>query len=227
MKTRDVAVNGLIKENAVFRMLLGLCSILALSNKAINGLGMGVAVTFVLVCSNVVISLLKRVVPNKVRIPCYVLVIATFVTVVELLIKYLSAKSSAIAQIGDAMGVFLPLIVVNCIILARAEAFASKNTVGASAIDGLFVGMGYTIGLTLLGIVRELLGSGSIFGLQILGGFRITFFSQPAGAFITYGLLICLFNITYEKIEQNNANRKRKASVTLSNQVTEEGAVNG
>lgn len=202
MKTKEIFANGLFKQNPVLKLVLGTCSVLALSDKAINGIGMGLAVMFVLVCSNVIISLLRKIIPDRVRIPAYVMVIATFVTIVKMVLVYFSAQSAIVLQIYDAMGVYLPLIVVNCIILARAEAFASQSTVGESALDGVAMGLGYTLILTLMGIVREILGYGSIFGKQ-LWKFSIGFFAQPAGAFLTYGLFIAVFTLCIDKINKS------------------------
>ncbi len=204
MKAKDVMLNGLIRQNPVLRLVLGTCSVLALSSKAINGIGMGVAVTFVLILSNMIISLLRNIIPDRVRIPAFIMVIATFVTIVKMLLNYLAAQSEVFLEIYNAMGVFLPLIVVNCIILARAESFASQNGVLISALDGLFMGLGYTLVLTLMGIVREFLGMGSIFGLKIWD-FSIGFFSTNAGAFLTYGLFIGIFGYVVTKIEKKNA----------------------
>lgn len=215
MKVKEIALDGIVRQNPTLKLVLGTCSVLALSTNAINGLGMGVAVTFVLVCSNVIISLLRKVIPDRVRIPAFTMIIATFVTIVKMVLYYFASKSEAIKGIYDAMGVFLPLIVVNCIILARAESFASHYPVGSSALDGLFMGVGYTLALTLMGIVRELLGTGWIFytvnngvesGLH-LWDFGVGFFTSEAGAFLTYGLFIALFNFVNEKI--NTANKLR------------------
>ena len=154
MNAKDIIRNGLIKENPIWVLILGMCPTLATTTSAINGLSMGLATTFVLMMSNIVISLLKSVIPDKVRIPAFIVVIATFVTMVEMVMKaYLPA-------LYDSLGLFISLIVVNCIVLGRAEAFASKNSVGHSFLDGLFMGLGFTWGLTLLGMVRELLGTG-------------------------------------------------------------------
>lgn len=201
MKLKEISLNGLVRQNPVFKLLLGTCSVLALSTSAINGIGMGISVTFVLICSNLFISLMRNIIPDKVRIPAYVLVIATFVTIVKMVLVYLASKSQAIMSIYNAMGVFLPLIVVNCIILGRAEAYASHNPVGLSVLDGLFSGLGYTVSLTLIGIIRELLGKGSFFGIK-LWDFTINFFNIEAGAFLTYGLLIAVFNVVYSSIER-------------------------
>ncbi len=201
MKVKNIALDGVFRQNPALKLVLGTCSILALSTEAINGLGMGAAVTFVLIFSNLVISLLRNVIPDKVRIPAFILIIATFSTVARMILIYLASFSPVMNGIYEAMGVFLPLIVVNCIILARAEAFASHNTVGSSVLDGLFMGIGYTLALTLLGVVREILGNGSIFGAT-LWNFKIEFFAQPAGAFMTYGLFIALFTRLYDAFER-------------------------
>jgi len=189
-KRLNILTNGVVKSNPTFRLVLGTCPTLAVTTQAINGLAMGAAVTFVLLCSNVMISLLKRVIPDRVRIPAFVVIIATFVTVVQMIMRrYMSS-------LYDALGVFLPLIVVNCIILARAEAFASCNPVLDSALDGIGMGFGFTLSLTFIGIVRELLGAGSFFGLPIgsLGNISMTVFILPAGGFLVYGTLMALVN---------------------------------
>ncbi len=191
---KNIAVNGLLKENPTLRLVLGTCPTLALSTSAMNGIGMGAAVIFILICSNVLISLLKKVIPGAVRIPAFVLIIATFVTIVRMVMeKY-------IPSLYQSLGVYLPLIVVNCIILGRAESFASKNKVLASAFDGLFNGLGFALALTLMGVIREVLGSGAIFGIT-LWQFKIEFFSSAAGAFFVYGLMIGIFNAVYTKVE--------------------------
>lgn len=180
---------GLVKENPVLRLVLGTCPTLAVTTAAMNGVGMGLAATFVLVCSNIVISLLRKLIPDKVRLPAYIVVIAGFTTLVQMLMKaYLPA-------VNDALGIYLPLIVVNCIILGRAEAFASKNSVGLSALDGLGMGAGFTAALTLMGGIREFLGNGTIFGWPD-GGLipPITIFILPAGGFFVFGILIWLTN---------------------------------
>lgn len=198
---KKIASDGLITNNPTFRLVLGTCPTLALTTAASNGIGMGLAVTFVLLCSNVLISLLKNIIPSKTRIPAFILIIATFVTIVKLVLD------KFIPSLYDALGVYLPLIVVNCIILGRAESFASKNPVLDSALDGLFMGLGFTASLTLMGIVRELLGAGSIFGLK-LWDFEIGFFSSSAGAFFTYALFIAVFNYVLGKI----ADKKKKSN---------------
>ncbi len=199
MKFFKTFTNGLVKENPIFRLLLGMCSTLALSTQASNGIGMGLAVTFVLVCSNVFISLLKNVIPNTVRIPCYVVVIATFVTIVQMVLQ------AYLPELNASMGVFIPLIVVNCIILGRAEAFANKNNVVLAFADGLGMGVGYTIALTFVGIIRELIGSGTVFGHVVLGSWYqpMILVILPPGAFIVLGLLLGALNKIQEKAGNN------------------------
>ena len=191
---KTIAFDGLLKNNPTLRLVLGTCPTLALSTAAFNGIGMGLAVTFILICSNVLISLLRKTIPNAVRIPAFVIIIATFVTIVRMVLD------KFIPSLYDSMGVYLPLIVVNCIILGRAESFASKNKVLDSACDGLFTGLGFTCALTLIGAVREILGAGAIFGYT-LWDFEIEFFTSSAGAFFVYGLAIAIFNAVYSKIE--------------------------
>ena len=199
-KFKEIAKNGVLVNNPTFRLVLGTCPTLAISSSVFNSLGMGLAVTFILICSNVIISALRNVIPNEVRIPAFILIIATFVTVVRMfLYKYVPA-------LYTSLGVFLPLIVVNCIILGRAESFASKNPVLDSAADGLFTGIVFTLAITLIGVVREVLGAGSFLGYK-LWDFSIDYFSNAAGAFLVYGLMIAGFNALYEKFENN---RKRK-----------------
>ena len=185
---------GLLTENPVLAQLLGMCSTMAITTTLFNGLGMGVSVTLILICSNVVISLLRRVIPDKIRIAAYIVIIAGFVTMVDLLLK------AFLPALSDSLGVFIPLIVVNCIILGRAEAFASKNTVLASAVDGLTQGIGYTAALVAMCVLRELLGSGT-FGKGVFGadGIRVLDAQYPAlvmilpvGGFLTLGCLIAL-----------------------------------
>ena len=184
---------GFFKENPVFVLLLGCCPTLATTTSAINGLSMGLATTFVLILSNMCISLLKNFIPNKVHIPCYIVVIASFVTVVQLLMQ------AYLPSIYETLGLFIPLIVVNCIVLGRAEAFASKNDVGASAIDGISMGLGYSMALTILGSIREILGSGSIFGWKFIEGDAILVFVLAPGAFIAMGYLIAIMNRILKK----------------------------
>lgn len=181
---------GLIKENPVLVMLLGTCPTLAVTTLAINGLGMGLATMFVLVCSNVVISLLKNVIPREVRLPSFIVIIAGFVTFVSFMLQ------SYLPDLYNALGVFLSLITVNCIILGRAEMFASKNNVAASALDGLGMGLGFTFALLCIGIIREILGSGSVFGVSFGEWFEpIAFFVTPAGGFFVFGVVIAVVNI--------------------------------
>ncbi len=181
---------GLIKENPVLVMLLGTCPTLAVTTLAMNGLGMGAATTFVLVCSNVVISLLKNFIPKQVRLPSFIVIIAGFVTFVSFMLR------SNFPELYEALGVFLSLITVNCIILGRAEMFASKNNVCASFLDGLGMGLGFTLALILIGAIREVLGSGTFFGLSIGDWFQpIGFFSSPAGGFFVFGCVIALVNV--------------------------------
>ena len=192
MKTniKKIAVEGVVTSNPTLKLVLGTCPTLALTSAAMNGIGMGAAVTFVLICSNLLISLLRNVIPSKVRIPAFVLIIATFVTITrQVLNKFLPS-------LYESLGLYLPLIVVNCIILARAESFASKNTPFASILDGIFTGIGFTLALTLMGAFREILGAGAIFGYT-LWNFKIEFFASSAGSFFTYGLFIALFNLVY------------------------------
>ncbi len=204
---KKIAVDGIIAQNPSLKLVLGTCPTLALTTMAMNGIGMGAAVTFVLICSNVLISILRKVIPNQVRIPAFVLIIATFVTIVRLVMDKLMPDLYA------SLGLYLPLIVVNCIILARAESFASKNGVFASALDGLFTGIGFMLALTLMGAVRELLGSGAIFGVQLFD-FSIGFFSSSAGAFFTYAVFIALFSLCSSLIakkKKQNAYKKQTA----------------
>ena len=208
MKTnfKKIAVDGVIAQNPTLKLVLGTCPTLALTTLAMNGIGMGLAVTFVLICSNVLISLLRKVIPNQVRIPAFVLIIATFVTIVRLLLDY------ALPELYESLGLYLPLIVVNCIILARAESFASKNGVLASAADGLFMGVGFTIALTLMGAVRELLGSGAVFGKK-LWDFSIGFFASSAGAFFTYAMFIAVFAMVSSTISKRKKLNQSKTEV--------------
>lgn len=184
-----IIINGIIKENPMFVLLLGMCPTLATTSSAINGMSMGLATMFVLIASNAAISSLKNLIPDMVRIPGYIVVIAAFVTVVEMVMN------AYVPALADSLGIFIPLIVVNCIVLGRAESFASKNKVFASALDGLGIGLGFTLGLTLLGAVRELLGTGKIFSLSIFPeNFGALLFVLAPGAFIVLGFLIASFN---------------------------------
>lgn len=189
MKKLNVFLNGLMKENPVFVLLLGMCPTLGVSSSAINGIGMGLATTFVLVMSNILVSMVANFIPDKVRIPSYVVIIATFVTIVQLTMQ------AYVPALYASLGLFIPLIVVNCIVLGRAEAFASKNTVFLSMLDGLGMGFGFTIALTLLGSTREILGTGKVFGLTIFPeNYGSLIFVLAPGAFIVLGYLIAIIN---------------------------------
>ena len=180
----SIIKNGIVKENPTFVLMLGMCPTLATTTSAMNGMSMGLATMAVLICTNFVISCLKSITPDKVRIPVFIVVIAAFVTILQMVIK--AYKS---------LGLFIPLIVVNCVILGRAEAFAAKNSPVAALFDGIGIGLGFTLGLTLLGICRELLGNGSIFGLTLVPEtYNILLFVLPPGAFITLGFLIAIVN---------------------------------
>jgi electron transport complex protein RnfE len=198
MRYRDIFKNGLIAENPTFVQLLGMCPTLAITTEASNGVGMGVAVILVLMLSNFLISLMRKFIPTQVRIASYIVIISGVVTAIQLLIK------AYVPALDKSLGLFIPLIVVNCIILARAEAFASKNGVLPSVLDGLFMGIGFTFALTILACIRELIGAGTLFGFDILNRFGyepITFFVQPAGAFITLGVLIAAVTAIRQKAE--------------------------
>lgn len=184
-----ILTNGIIKENPTFVLLLGMCPTLATTTSAINGLSMGLATMFVLICSNIVISLIKNLTPDMVRIPVFIVVIASFVTILQMMMQ------AFVPSVYATLGLFIPLIVVNCIILGRAEAFACSHGPGESFFDGLGMGLGFSLGLTLLGAVRELLGAGSIFGLVLLPETtNMLLFVLPPGAFITLGFLIAIVN---------------------------------
>ena len=186
--------NGILKENPTFVLVLGMCPTLATTTSAINGMSMGLATLFVLVCSNIVISLLKKLIPDKVRIPAFIVVIATFVTLVQLLMQ------AYLPSIYDVLGLFIPLIVVNCIVLGRAEAFAAKNSVGLSALDGIGMGLGFTLALTLLGAIRELLGTGTCFGFHIFpDNYGALVFVLAPGAFIALAYLMVIINKLQKK----------------------------
>ena len=187
--------NGLVKENPIFFQLLGMCPTLAVTTSAQNGLGMGLATTAVLVGSNTMISLLKSIIPNKIRIPAFIVVIASFVTIVGMVME------GYVPALFKSLGLFIPLIVVNCIILARAESFAFKNSVGASALDGVGMGLGFTWALVLLGAIRELIGSGQIFGMTVLGASYkpAIVMILPPGGFLTLGLVLAVYNVIKNK----------------------------
>ena len=193
-KALKTLTNGILRENPTFALVLGMCPTLATTTSAVNGMSMGLATLFVLVCSNVVISLLKNLIPDKVRIPAFIVVIATFVTMVQLVMQaYLPA-------IYDVLGLFIPLIVVNCIVLGRAEAFAAKNSVGLSALDGIGMGLGFTLSLTVLGVIREFLGAGTVFGFQLYSSqFAALIFVLAPGAFICLAYLMAAVNKLQKK----------------------------
>ncbi len=190
--------NGLIKENPTFVLMLGMCPALAVSTQAVNGLGMGISTTAVLILSNLVISLLRKVIPDQVRLPSYIVIVASLVTVTELLME------AYVPAVFKALGIFIPLIVVNCIILGRAEAYANKNTPGLAVMDGLGMGLGFTVALTLAGLVREVLGSGTAFGAQVLPESvePIAVFVQPPGAFLVIAFFIIILNAIGIKTRQ-------------------------
>ena len=183
-----ILTNGLLKENPSLRLVLGTCPTLAVTTLAVNGLGMGLAATFVLICSNIAISALRKIIPDKVRLPAYITVIATFVTVLQMRVK------AYLPSLDSALGIFLPLIVVNCIILGRAEMFASKHGILDSALDGLGMGLGFTLTLMVMGSIRELLGAGTLFGVQIMPASvdPMTVFITPPGVFFVFGCLMAL-----------------------------------
>ena len=200
----SVFFNGILNENPTLRLVLGICPTLASPTSATNAVGMGAAATFVLVGSNVVISLLRNIIPDKIRIPAFVVVICTFVTLVEMIVK------AFVPALYASLGIFIPLIVVNCIILARAEAFASKNGPLLSAADGLGMGAGFTLAITVIGMVREILGSGSIFGISIFGaGFEPMLLALMApGGFIVFGLVLGIANYFTEKAAKKKSDEK-------------------
>ena len=188
MNKLQLITKGILKENPTFVLILGMCPTLATTTSAINGMGMGAATMAVLIMSNIVISLIKNLIPDKVRIPAFIVVIASFVTVIQLLMQ------AYLPSLYQSLGIFIPLIVVNCIILGRAEAFASKNNALDSALDGLGIGLGFTLSLTLIGAVREMLGSGAIFGQSLISGDGMLVFVLAPGGFLVLGYLMVLFN---------------------------------
>lgn len=193
-KKLKLIINGLFNENPVLRLVLGTCPTLAISVSATGGFGMGLAATFVLICSNMAISALRKVIPDKVRIPAYITLIAGFVTIIQMLIQAFSP------ELDQMLGIYLPLIVVNCIILGRAEMFASKNPVLDSALDGLGMGLGFTLTLTCMGIVRELIGAGTVFGLRVFPEeYAIRIMTMSPGGFFTFGCMIALLTAILQK----------------------------
>lgn len=201
LKLSKIFKDGIIKDNPIFVQLIGMCSVLAVTTSARNGLAMGLAVTAVLVGSNIVVSILRKAIPDKIRIPAFIVVIATFVTIVEM---FMEAYTQ---DLYNELGIFIPLIVVNCIILARAEAFASKNSVLESTVDGLGMGVGYTLALLILSSLREIIGAGSFFDKMLFGvNFQpALIFIMPPGAFILLGILIAIFNAIRNKKETSKA----------------------
>ena len=211
MKIKTMFKEGLLTKNPVLVQLLGMCSTLAISTSLFNGLGMGISVTLILICSNVMISLLRKVIPSQVRIASYVLIIAGFVTIVDLLLQ------AFLPALSESLGVFIPLIVVNCIVLSRAEAFASKNSVGASALDGLFQGIGYTVALVIVCIIREFLGAGTFGGGILNGGEGIRILPEgtpamlmimPVGGFLTLGCVIAASQWLMKRMKKKEADKK-------------------
>ena len=188
MSKLQLITKGIIKENPTFVLILGMCPTLGVTSTAINGMGMGIATMAVLIMSNMVISMIKNLIPDKVRIPAFIVVIASFVTIIEMLMK------AYVPSLYASLGVFIPLIVVNCIILGRAEAFASKNGIADSALDGIGIGLGFTLSLTAIGAVREILGSGAIFGYTFAPDVMPLFFVLAPGGFLALGYLMVLFN---------------------------------
>ena len=200
-KLSSVFLGGVITENPTFRLVLGTCPTMAVTTSALNGLGMGAAATFVLIGSNVVISLLRNFIPDKIRIPSFIVVICTFVTMVQMFMQ------AFVPDLYASLGMFIPLIVVNCIILARAEAFASKNPVLPSAVDGLGMGLGFTLAITLMGAIREIIGSGTVFGLSVFGASfePMLLMVLPAGGFLVFGLMLAAINIITGKFTAKKA----------------------
>lgn len=197
-------LNGILYENPSFVLFLGMCPTLAVTTGVVNAIGMGLSTTAVLICSNIVISLLRKFIPEKIRIASYIVIIAGFVTIVEMLMNaYVPALSSS-------LGIYIPLIVVNCIILGRAEAFANKNTVSLSAMDGLWMGLGFTCSLTLISTVREILGAGTFAGISLFGdSFQpVSIMILPPGAFLTLGCLLAIINLIVMKRKKKNAEKK-------------------
>ena len=203
-KLKGIVFNGIVTENPTFRLVLGMCPTLAITTTVSNGLGMRLAATFVLICSNLVISLLRNFIPDKIRIPAFIVVIATFVTIVQLLLQ------AFIPALYESLGVFIPLIVVNCIIFARAESFASKNPPLESACDGLGMGLGFTLAITLLSAIRELLGSGTLLGIQVMpDGYQpMAIITQAPGGFIMLGLLMVVMNSLFKAYDRRRASKE-------------------
>lgn len=213
-KYKRITLDGLLFQNPTFMLVLGTCPTLAMIKSATSAAGMGLTVLVVLTLSNIIISALRKVIPNAVRIPCYIVVIATLVTFVRMVLE------KFLPSLYDSLGGFLALIVVNCIILGRAEAFANKHTVSESAVDGIANGLGFTCALTLMGIICEFFGSGSLFGLKIMG-FKIAMLATPAGSFLVYGLAIAVFTYVLDCIEKS---KRVKANKLACENLLKEGA---
>ncbi len=203
MKYRDILKNGIIEENPTFVQLLGMCPTLAVTTSVSNSIGMGLSATFVLMCSNFVISLVRKIIPNKIRIAAYIVIIATFVSIIEMLLK------AYLPDLSQSLGMFVPLIVVNCIILARAESFAAKNAPIPSALDGISMGLGFTGALTIIGAIRELLGNGTILGFSVFGAAYnpALIFILPPGAFLVLGTIIAVINMIGDKKNTKEAGK--------------------
>ena len=204
MNKLNIILSGIVRNNPTFVLVLGMCPTLAITTTVSNGLGMGLAATFVLICSNLVISLLRNFIPDKIRIPAFIVVIATFVTIVQLLLQ------AFIPALYESLGVFIPLIVVNCIIFARAESFASKNPPLESACDGLGMGLGFTLAITLLSAIRELLGSWTLLGIQVMpDGYQpMAIITQAPGGFIMLGLLMVVMNSLFKAYDRRRASKE-------------------
>ena len=205
--------NGLIKENPTFVLMLGMCPTLAVTTSAINGIGMGLSTTVVLIMSNMLISMLRKIIPDSVRMPAFIVIVASFVTIVQFLME------GFVPSLYDSLGLYIPLIVVNCIILGRAESYASKNPVVPSIFDGLGMGLGFTLGLTLIGLFRELLGAGQIFGAQVLSlswFTPITIFVMAPGAFLVLACLVAVMNIVRAKMEAKGKPLAKPSGCILS-----------
>ncbi len=200
-KLSSTFFNGLLKENPTFVLMLGMCPTLAVTTGVINGIGMGLSTTLVLICSNIVIAMLRKFIPNKIRIASYIVIVAGFVTIVEMLLK------AFLPDLSKSLGIYIPLIVVNCIILGRAEAFASKNNVILSAVDGIGMGLGFTLALTLIAAVREVLGAGTFAGISLFGeSFQpVTVMILPPGAFLTLGILLAVITAVSKKVSKGGA----------------------
>lgn len=222
-KYKKITLDGIIFSNPTFMLVLGTCPTLGLISSALSALEMGLAVIVILTLSNMIISALRKIIPNEVRIPCYIVVIATLVTLIRMVLE------KFLPDVYDALGGFLALIVVNCIILGRAEAFANKHTVAESAVDGLANGIGFTMALTVMGIICEFLGKGSIFGTKIMD-FGIKVLATPGGAFLVFGLSICAFTAiidTFERAKRVKSNRIARENLLGQNQITADAAEEG